>query len=226
MVTRNALSAVVVFAMGVVGIDAGRTAVAQQTAAGAYAAPSYTYKSSTIFEGAARGMADIVRSAGAANLMHSEAARNYEDARTKSLDNRLRWTQTYFDQRQLNNQYRQEMQGQRPSTEQLFRIAKERAPQPLSPSELDPYSGEIRWPKILLAVDYADDRVTVEDLIQKRSIDAVGMTIDDQTALGTALNSLAERMRTNISAYDPKEYVAAKNFLQSLAATTGSGTVY
>ena len=54
---------------------------AQRYRVGGWGGPSY--HASTAAEGAARGMADVVRSAGAANLLNSEAAKNYEDARTK-----------------------------------------------------------------------------------------------------------------------------------------------
>ncbi|MBW3597301.1 MAG: hypothetical protein KY475_08505 [Planctomycetes bacterium] len=192
--------------------------------------PYSTYASgydhaSTYSEGVARGMADVVRSAGAAELMASEAAKNYEQARAMYFNNRLKYTQTYFEMKQLNEQYREERRGQRPTSEQLFRIAEERAPEPLSPSELDPYSGEISWPPLLLAPEYTDLRETSERLIHARVSDAVSMSVDERQALSATLGALATKLKSNISAYDPEDYVAAKNFLQSLAATTGAGMI-
>jgi hypothetical protein len=197
-----------------------------QTSSGVAAGAPTTLSSATIGESQARGLADTVRAAGASNLMNSEAAINYEQARALNFENRLRFTEGYFQQQKLNAAYRQEARGQRPTTEQLFRIAKNRAPDPLSPSEFDPYSGDVRWPTLLLSTDYAADRVTVEDLMRKRAIDAIAMTAADQAALRAALDALAERMRSNIGVYDPNEYTTAKNFLQSLAATAGAGAVY
>jgi hypothetical protein len=204
------------------------TALAQvqsQSPVASYYPPSYTQASTTLEEGAARGMADIVRSAGAANLMHSEAAKNYEEARARAFDNRLKMTQTYFDIKQQNQAARAGMRGQRTTAEQLFRVAKERSPDPLSPSELDPYSGEIRWPTLLRAADYADMRVTVDDLVRKRMADPVAMTVEDRAALRAALDSLAAQMRANISVYDPQEYTVARNFLESLSVTAGVGAL-
>ena len=44
-----------------------------------YGMGSNNYRhASTVQEGAARGMADVIRSTGAANLMNSEAAKNFE----------------------------------------------------------------------------------------------------------------------------------------------------
>jgi hypothetical protein len=190
-----------------------------------YYPPFYSESASTLAEGSARGLADIVRSAGAANLMHSEAAKNYEDARAKAFDNRLKMTQTYFDLKQQNQDLRSSLRGQRTTAEQLFRLAKERAPDPLDSSELDPYSGEIHWPALLLSANYAELRVAVDDLVRKRIADPVGMTVEERAALRAALDSIAAQMRANIAAYDPKEYTGAKNFLQGLAATTGVGAL-
>jgi len=211
----------------VLGFAVNQNAVGQEGAStplGAYYPPTQG-KASTEAEAYARGMADYVRSAGAASLMSAEAAKKYEDARAKYFDNRLRATQTYFEMKQQNYDYRQAMRGQRPSSEQLFRIAKERAPDPLSPSELDPYSGEVRWPMLLLAADYAEHRTLAEDLIRKRIADPIAMSVEERASLRAALNSLATQMGENIAAYDPKEYTSAKNFLRSLAASSGVGAL-
>jgi hypothetical protein len=183
----------------------------------------YSHHSSTVEEGAARGLADIVRSAGAANLMHSEAAKNYEDARSKYFDNRLKLTATYFDNKQLNQDYRASLRGQRPTSEQLFRVAKTRAPEPLSPSELDPYSGEIRWPTLLLEPEFTDQRVIVEDLVRRRLADPAALTVEERAALRAALGSLGTLMQERITLYTQEDYAGAKGFLQSLAVTTGAG---
>ncbi len=194
--------------------------------AGYFVQPRGYHHASTLEEGYARGLADVVRSAGAANLMHSRAALNYEDARAKYFENRLRGVQTYFDMKQMNRDYRAEMRGQRATSEQLFRLAKARAPEPLSPSELDPYSGEVRWPMLLLDDHYTENREMVDDLVRKRVSDPLTVTTDDRAALRASLDGLAQQMQANISVYNPQEYVNAKSFLQSLAVTTNSGAIY
>jgi hypothetical protein len=199
------------------------TGVAPTVQGPVYYPSYYSHHSSTVEEGAARGLADIVRSAGAANLMHSEAAKNYEDARSKYFDNRLKLTQTYFDNKQLNADYRESLRGQRPTAEQLFRVAKTRAPEPLSPSELDPYSGEIRWPTLLLEAEFTDHRVLVEDLVRRRLADPAALTMDERAALRASLGSLAALMQERIALYPQEDYASAKGFLQSLAVTTGAG---
>jgi hypothetical protein len=209
---------------GIVHAQAPPVPVAAPTVQGPVYYPSYySHHASTLEEGAARGLADIVRSAGAANLMHSEAAKNYEDARAKYFDNRLKLTATYFENRQLNQDYRAELQGQRASSEQLFRIAKARAPEPLSPSELDPYSGDIRWPTILLEPEFTDNRVLVENMVRRRLAHPAALTVDERAALRAALGTLSAQMQERISLYNQEDYASAKGFLQSLAVTTGAG---
>ena len=126
------------------------------------------HHASTYEEGFQRGMADVIRSRGLANLLNSEAAINTEEARSAYIDNRAKWTQTYFEMRQMNRQYRQAERGPRPSAEDIYRYSKERLPDRLSPTELDPVSGAIEWPAILRGEEFAADREKMEELFAAR----------------------------------------------------------
>jgi len=57
---------------------------------------------STAQQGADMGLAEVVRAQGYANLKNSEAAKNWEEAKTMEMQNRLRWTETYFEMRKVN----------------------------------------------------------------------------------------------------------------------------
>ena len=84
----------------------------------------YGYRhASTYEEGVQRGFADIVRSAGAKNLMDSEAAINWEQARRAYFDNRVYGTQKYFELRARNRQARAEERGPRPTMQDLIRLS-------------------------------------------------------------------------------------------------------
>ncbi len=122
------------------------------------------YHSSTAAESYQRGFADVVRSAGAANLMNSAAAKNVEEARSQYIDNRLKATKTYFEMKRYNKEYRDANQKPRPTSEQLFRLAKEATPKRLSPAELDPVTGKITWPAALNTEDYATYRDALNGL--------------------------------------------------------------
>jgi hypothetical protein len=181
-----------------------------------YDYPVASYHSSTYEEGVQRGFADVVRSAGAANLMNSEAAKNYEDARRKYMDNRVYGTEKYFQMRQINKTAREAERGRQPTMEDLLRYASERAPSRLSPSELDPLTGQINWPGLLRDPVYAANRKTLEDLYAGRSV--VGYLSPDQaTEVGVAIDSMRAVMKQNVKTYPPQMYTMAKKFLESLA---------
>src|SRR5438552_4141749 len=113
-----------------VGISA-RSAVAQWPWGGYYHA-------ATEAESAANGIANIISSAGQANLLNSAAARNYEEARSRDLDNRYKAENTYFEMRRMNREYVAAERGPKPTSEQMFRLAHERAPGRLNANQLDP----------------------------------------------------------------------------------------
>jgi hypothetical protein len=172
---------------------------------------------STAAEGFQRGFADVVRSAGQYNLLTSEAAINYEEARSKHLDNRLKATETYFEMRRINKSYRDSQRKARPSNEQLQRIAAMGRPDRLAPTELDPVSGTINWPLILRDEAYRSLTAKLQDQFAQRAersgvigheaYQAIQQTVDEGLAL----------LRSNAESYRPNDYLQAKKFLESLA---------
>ena len=186
--------------------------LAQQYAGG----PVYEYHASTAAEGYARGMADVIRSAGEANLRNSEAANNYEEARSKNFDNRLKYTNTYFEQRRLNAEYRAAERRPRPSSEQLFRLAASGVPDRLSPGELDPLSGKIAWPAVLRLPAYDQQRAKLDALFAKRAeaqISAYALYGEIRATADELLNAL----KANITDYPANAYLTAKQFVERLA---------
>ncbi len=177
----------------------------------------YGYHASTVEEGVARGLADVIRSAGAANLMHSEAAKNYEDARRKYIDNRVYGTQKYFEMRAINRQARAAERGPRPTQEDLIRYSKERLPKPLSVTELDPLTGTIRWPTILRQEMYQRERQRVEQLYAERAANGY-LSAEQLIELDKLTKQLHSRLKANLKKYPPQLYVESMRFLKSLAA--------
>jgi hypothetical protein len=174
------------------------------------------YHASTAEEGAARGMADIVRSAGAANVMNSEAAGNWEDAKTKYIDNRVQGTEAYFDMRRMNTEARAAESGPRPTQEDLARYAKLRAPERMSVSEYDPISGGIAWPSVLQDDGYRQYRETLEAASTAR-LRSGYLTNDQRVAVRKAADGMTYYLKKNIRNLPPQQYVQAKKFVQSLS---------
>lgn len=180
---------------------------------GGYGSDSYGHDHvSTYEEGVQRGFADVVRSAGAANLMNSAAAKNYEDARKKYLENRLQATQTYFESRRINQESRDAERSRPLSMEQYVRLARQQAPDRLSVSQLDPLSGIITWPASLRSAEYKQDRTTIERLYQER---ARGVDANYQD-IQLACEALQAKLQADVAKFDPNDFIRAKKFVESL----------
>ena len=124
---------------------------------------------STAAEGAMRGMADVTRSAGAANLMNSEASKNWEQGRRLYMENRQYAAETYFNMRDTNRAARAAEKGPRPTREDLERYSQHRIPGRLSVSELDPLTGQIGGPTILRDDQYKQHRDALDVMYNQRS---------------------------------------------------------
>lgn len=177
---------------------------------GSWYQPSY---SSTLEEGAQRGYADIVRSRGMANLMNSQAAKEYELARREYLDNRLKATQTYFEMRRYNQEARAAERSSPLSTEQYVRLAHQQAPERLSVSQLDPFTGKVTWPAPLQRAEYAELVGRIDTLFAVR---AEG-TVLTHGEIQAACDELLARLQKDISKFKSNDYIQAKHFVQSLS---------
>lgn len=170
------------------------------------------YRSSTVEEGIQRGYADVVRSWGMANLMNSQAAVNVEQARKDYLDNRLKATQVYFEMRRYNEEARRAERGAPLSLDQYVKIARQQAPEPLSPSQFDPLTGAIGWPGPLRQPEYQAFRQRIEKLFQDR---AAGVA--DYGAIRAAIEEFSNQLRADIMRFPTNDFLTARKFLDSLA---------
>ncbi len=172
----------------------------------------YGGHASTYGEGVQRGYADVVRSYGMANLLNSEAAKNYEDARKSYLDNRLRATQTYFEMRRYNQEARRAARPSPLSMEGYVRLARQTAPAQLTTSQLDPLTGAIGWPAALQKSEYAPVRAKLERLFHDR---AGGLAVYGE--IDKAVEAFQAELMADLAEFAANDYLAAKNFLTSLA---------
>jgi hypothetical protein len=176
---------------------------------------SYSGAGSTIAGSAAAGMADLVRSSGYANLQNSAAAINYQQAARSSMENNWIAAEGYFQGRQMNKAYRDALAGPRPTQEDLVRYAKSGVPKRLSPSELDPLTGQIAWPALFKDPTYQADRKKLEMLVAQRA-QRGQLGVEQRKELQQTADSLHGAMKKNINNYAPQDYVQAKKFLDQL----------
>ena len=106
----------------------------------------------------------MIRAAGENNLMNSQAAQGYEAARSQNLDNRVKYAETFFAKRRMNEEYREAKRTPPPTSEQLFRRSEAARPKRLSPGEFDPVSGRVSWPLLLQGDAFATDRAAMDTL--------------------------------------------------------------
>lgn len=170
---------------------------------------------STVQEGARRGMADVIRSRGAANLMNSQAAKNYEDARKKNIDNRLHATQTYFDMKRVNKQYRDAQRKPPPTQEQLIRFSKQNMPARLSSNKVDPLTGTVEWPVALREASMAKDRTKVEKLFSTRANYGY-LNATQHLQVKQATDSLRRQLRAIGRSFPSNVRIEGRKFLDSI----------
>jgi hypothetical protein len=175
-----------------------------------------SYHAATAEESMANGMANVISSAGQANLLNSAAARNYEEARSRDLDNRLKAENTYFEMRKMNREYVAAERGPKPTSEQMFRYAKERAPNRLNPNQLDPLTGQISWPVVLEDDTYKAHRDKLDELFASRAKYHGQLGPQQYNEILKTTKALDAELKKHIREVPPGDYTKAKSLIESL----------
>jgi hypothetical protein len=212
----------ILFASGIALIATYTTVRAQYPAAYPYGGYGYGYgapSASTVGQSYAMGMADLVQAAGQANLSNSEAAKNYEQAASMNLDNQLKNTNTYFEMRKMNTQYRkaEDSRFKGLSTEDSWRVAQEGMPKRLRSTELDPVTGKIYWPLMFQDPKYQTYRDQLNQLFVERESAHGGIGYDNYMQIQQVTQGLLAELKKNIDKYGSGDYLRMKNFIESLA---------
>jgi hypothetical protein len=175
------------------------------------------YSGGTTAAGSAmNGMASAISAKGDYNLSTSAAAINMTQAQKNEIQNRQQYTDTYFQMRATNKAARAAEAGPNPTMEQLVRYAKEGAPKPLSPSQMDPINGRINWPAALQEDSFASQRSEVEQLFAMRAKYG-GLGYSDQMKVRQTIDAMFHELKAQIRQIPPPDYVASREFLQSLS---------
>ena len=159
-------------------------------------------------------MGNLVRSAGYANVMNSIAAQNYEQAYSLDLNNRLMATNTYFEMRRVNKAARAEERDPPATAAELAHYAEVMAPKRLTASQLDPVTGEVKWPTVLNDERYAAMR-KIDQLFSQRQANN-GTAAADIGRSTMRSRRCAGPLVKNIRDYSTPAYLEAPKFLDSL----------
>lgn len=162
------------------------------------------------------GMGNAIRAQGQYNLDTSAAAINVEEAAKRDIENQKLWTQTYFEKRRINQAYKDSQKRPR-SPDSWVRIAQEAAPNRLSPSALDPVTGQIAWPPGLQGPEFQSDRQKLDRLFADRAMVSGAIGVDVHGQIRAAVNAMIATLKSRIRDYETSQYLNSRNFLTSLA---------
>lgn len=180
-----------------------------------YSAYGGYYGGTTAAASAMQGMASVISAHGDYNLSTSAAAINMAQARRQEIQNRQLWTNTYFEMRAAQRAAVSAARGPPPTQEQLVRLASESAPRPLGSHELDPVSGDVAWPELLLDGQLSPMRLDIEAFLAKRA-QFGRLGIADQNQAGQAIEAIDGWLKAQVKNVQPQQYVTSKGFLTSL----------
>jgi hypothetical protein len=179
------------------------------------------YGGGTVYGSYLQGMSQVIRAQGQYNEQTSRATINYEEARTKYIDNRQKWTETYFAMREKNQAVQAEkFARQKYSPETIAAAARSNVVKPLNSEALDPITGKVYWPQILTADEYAKPRVEIEHQFELRT--STGGGTFDSVKLQEATQQMISTLKSNIHSLPTGDYIAARKFLDSLLASARS----
>ena len=177
---------------------------------------SYQRHSSTATEGYLRGRAAVIQSAGQATYLNSVAAVNLQEANRRRIENHNLYVRKYFENKEINRQYREKYAPVPPTKEQWARITEKALPDRLTSEQFDPQSGELVWPHILRGNEYKAFRDRVDHLLTNRSPENSGDGSPSQRELAQLIDGMQMLLKSNINTVSTSQYGAAKGFLMSL----------
>ena len=164
---------------------------------------------------AMNGMANAISAKGNYNLSTSAAAINMTQAQSNEMQNHQQYENTYFQMQNANQAYQKAHAQPRPTEEQLVRLAREEAPQPVSPSEVNPTSGKVNWPNVLMEPGFAADRTLLEQYSAEKAAHG-SLCIADEMAARTTIESMFAELKTQVRIVPPQDYIDSRNFLRSM----------
>jgi hypothetical protein len=174
------------------------------------------FPGSTVGGDIARGQAEFMRAAGEFNLNNSKTAINLQTAKSMEMDNRLRWTETFFEMRRVNRTNRALEAGPRPTMDQVVHYARMQAPRRLASTQLDPVTGEIVWPPLLTDKAFTDNRAFLQSKFKQRAQQGGSIDIAQIEEVETAVDDFKDELKEVGLRRSPKRYGAARTFLDSL----------
>jgi hypothetical protein len=169
------------------------------------------YYGGTVAGSAAAGMGQYIQSQGAYNQMTAEANKTNQEAYSIALDNKLKSAQTWDQLREINKQYVAEKQA-REAKAFDYNAPPPKRPK-LTPSQLDPVTGEIRWHPILMQPMFQSYRDQLQALFTLRAHDPSQVSSAQVMALTGPMRDQLDTLHDTLPTND---FFAARHFIEGL----------
>lgn len=162
-----------------------------------------------------RGRGDLYRGLGEYNLYTSDAYINYEEARSRWMDNKLKYPMVYWEMKRIAREHRVAEAADRIATRD--RWLKSRVPDVparLTSAQLNPYDGKITWPRELMGAEFAVWRERLENLF---SVPANERDTLHQYEVKESVDVMRDILKEEMLAMPSNQYLATRKFLESLS---------
>ncbi len=174
------------------------------------------YYASTPVEGYANGLSNMMRSAGVANLLDSQALVYQQQAQSAALDNDVKYAQAYYARKQTRDSYMADKRARRSqTTEAAFRQAPA-PPQRLTSNELDPVSGELYWPAGLSGDDFQPLEAKLQTMFTSRAQSPASFGPEQSQQSRALIGEMRALLKGKATTLPNQEWVEADGFLRRL----------
>jgi hypothetical protein len=163
------------------------------------------------------GVGAALAGAGQYNLNTAIGARHLEEARAKYIRNYRDAIDARYAIKRAHDTYMAEKYAQDKMTPELLsRVIKAKLPDRLTAAEYNPRTGDLDWPDVLLAPEFAADRRAVAQAFAQRRPEDVGQTSIFYREVSLRTQRMHNNMLAKIDRLSTADSVAARKFLKSL----------
>jgi hypothetical protein len=144
--------------------------------------------------------------------MTAQAAIAAQQANQLAIQNRVGATKAYFEMRQINRDYQNSLRSQS-AQNSMAQYYEQQKPRKLPPSQLDPVTGQIRWPALLQDAAYQPYRDQIEPMFK---LWAKHQDLS-YTDVRKASDGMLAELRKHINDLPPQEFEESQKFIETLA---------
>jgi hypothetical protein len=166
------------------------------------------------------GASQVIRSEGEYNYYSSLAGVNYEEARSRYIDNYKKWQQYSLqvrEERQRIEIQQREYNRQRNEAMNLARASAPPVQHGLGQNSFDRITGKITWPELLRGSNYDESRKEVDKQFALRS--KAGGTPETTDRIRAEVSKMLASLRKDIEKVPAGQYTEARKFLNAVDYT-------